>query len=146
MLGLADADSAEHGVASGNLLITAVACPMPDGGAGGPKLHGGAKVRLRAGTRIQRIYGCDEAEERYFCSYEVNPAYRSSLEAAGLRLCAFSEDDDVRAAELPMHPFFVVTLFQPQLSLQAGSAHPLITAFLRACREQRQVRVKSAMA
>jgi CTP synthase (UTP-ammonia lyase) len=93
---------------------------------------------LRAGTRIQAIYGTGEAVERYFCSYEVNPAYRDALEAAGLRLSAFSENDDVRAAELPMHPFFVVTLFQPQLSSSAGSAHPLITAFLRTCRDRAQ--------
>ena len=100
-MGLADADSAEHGVHSSNLLITAVACPMPDRSAGAPNLHGAATIRLRRGTRIWEIYGRDEVSERYFCNYEVNPAYREALEAAGLALTGFSENGDIRVAELP---------------------------------------------
>ena len=131
-MGLADADSAEHGVPSSNLLITAVACPMPDRSPGAPSLHAGACIRLRRGTRVREIYGRDEVFERYFCNYEVNPAYRGALEAAGLTLSGFSENGDVRVAEFPGHPFFIATLFQPQLSSEAGHPHPLIGAFLRA--------------
>jgi CTP synthase (UTP-ammonia lyase) len=132
-MGLADADSAEHGVPSANLLITAAACPVPDRSAGVPNLHGAAKIRLRRGTRAWEIYGCDEVSERYFCNYEVNPAYRGALEAAGLALSGFSENGDIRIAESPAHPFFIATLFQPQLSSEPGNAHPLIRAFLAAC-------------
>jgi CTP synthase (UTP-ammonia lyase) len=131
-MGLVDADSAEHGVPSSNLLITAVACPMPDRSAGAPNLHGAASIRLRRGTRAWEIYGRDEVWERYFCNYEVNPAYREALEAAGLALSGFSENGDVRVAELPAHPFFIATLFQPQLSSEAGKPHPLIRAFVQA--------------
>jgi CTP synthase (UTP-ammonia lyase) len=130
-MGLADADSAEHGVHSSNLLITAVACPMPDRSAGAPNLHGAASIRLRRGTRAREIYGRDEVSERYFCNYEVNPAYREALEAAGLALTGFSENGDIRVAELPEHPFFIATLFQPQLSSEAGKPHPLIRAFVQ---------------
>lgn len=136
-MGLADADSAEHGVPSSNILITAVACPMPDRSAGAPNLHGAAAIRLRHGTRAWEIYGRDEVAERYFCNYEVNPAYREALETAGLVLSGFSDNDngDIRVAELPadVHPFFIATLFQPQLSSQAGKPHPLISAFVAAC-------------
>ena len=131
-MGLADADSAEHGVSSSNLLITAVACPMPDRPAGAPNLHGAASIHLRRGTRAWEIYGRDEVSERYFCNYEVNPAYREALETAGLALSGFSENGDVRIAELPAHPFFIATLFQPQLSSEAGKPHPLISAFVQA--------------
>jgi CTP synthase (UTP-ammonia lyase) len=131
-MGLADADSAEHGVPSANVLITAVACPMPDRSAGAPSLHSAAKIRLRPATRAREIYGRDEVAERYFCNYEVNPAYRDALEAAGLVLSGFSENGDIRMAELPEHPFFLGTLFQPQLSSEAGHPHPLIRAFVRA--------------
>ena len=131
-MGLADADSAEHGVPSSNLLITAVACPMPDRTPGAPSLHAAARIRLRPGSRVHRIYGCDEIAERYFCNYEVNPAYRDALEAAGLTLSGFSDNGDVRVAELPTHPFFIATLFQPQLSSEPGRPHPLIAAFLQA--------------
>jgi CTP synthase (UTP-ammonia lyase) len=133
VLGLADAESAEHGVPSSNLLITPVACPMPDRAAGAPKLSGAARIHLRPGTRAAEIYGCEEIAEHYFCNYEVNPEYREPLEASGLVLSGFSEDGAVRIAELPDRPFFVATLFQPQLSVEAGNPHPLITAFVRAC-------------
>jgi CTP synthase (UTP-ammonia lyase) len=131
-MGLSDADSAEHGIPSSNLVITAVACPMPDRSAGGPSLHAAACIRLRAGSRAWEIYGHEEISERYFCNYEVNPAYRDALEAAGLRLSGFSENGDIRVAELPSHPFFIATLFQPQLSSEAGKPHPLISAFVQA--------------
>jgi CTP synthase (UTP-ammonia lyase) len=131
-MGLADADSAEHGVASSNLVITAVTCPMPDRSAGTPSLHAAATIRLRPGTRARQIYGCDEVRERYFCNYEVNPAYRDALEAAGLNLSGFSENGDIRVAELPAHPFFIATLFQPQLSSEAGRPHRLVRAFVGA--------------
>lgn len=131
-MGLADADSAEHGGPSSNLLITAVACPMPDRSAGAPSLHAAARIHLRQGTRAREIYGCDAVSERYFCNYEVNPAYREALESAGLCLSGFSENGDIRVAELPGHPFFIATLFQPQLSSEAGQPHPLIRAFVQA--------------
>jgi len=135
-MGLADADSAEHGVPSSHLLITAVACPMPDRSPGTPSLHAAGVIRLRPGTRVREIYGRDEIAERYFCNFEVNPAYRDALEAAGLTLSGFSENGDVRVAELPAHPFFIATLFQPQLSSEEGRPHPLISAFVRACADQ----------
>ena len=91
-MGLEDADSAEHGEPSANLLITAVACPMPDRSTGAPNLHGAATIHLRRGTRAWEIYGRDEVSERYFCNYEVNPAYRDALEAAGLALSGFSDN------------------------------------------------------
>jgi CTP synthase (UTP-ammonia lyase) len=131
-MGLADADSAEHGAPSSNLVITAVSCPMPDRSSGAPSLHAAARIRLRPGTRVREIYGRDEIAERYFCNYEVNPAYRAAFEAAGLVLSGFSDNGDIRVAELPAHPFFIATLFQPQLSSEAGKPHPLIQAFVRA--------------
>ncbi len=135
-MGLADADSAEHGVPSSNLVITAVACPMPDRSAGAPSLHAADTIRLRRGTRAWQIYGRDEIRERYFCSYEVNPAYRDALEAAGLALSGFSADGGIRVAELPAHPFYIATLFQPQLSSEPGRPHPLIRAFVAAGAER----------
>ena len=132
-MGLADADSAEHGAPSSNVLITAAACPLPDRSAGAPNLHGAARIQLRRGTQAREIYGCDEVSERYFCNYEVNPKYRGALEEAGLVLSGFSENGDIRIAELAGHPFFVATLFQPQLSSEAGRPHALIRAFVAAC-------------
>lgn len=43
-------------------------------------------------------------------------------------------EGDVRVAELTSHPFFVATLFQPELSALGAEAHPLVCAFVRAAR------------
>jgi CTP synthase (UTP-ammonia lyase) len=132
VMGIADAESAEHGVPSANMLITAVACPMPNRAAGSPRLQGAATIQLRRGTRVREIYARDEISERYFCNFEVNPAYCDALKKAGLVLSGFSETGDVRVIELPRHPFFIATLFQPQLSSEPGKPHPLIRAFVGA--------------
>jgi CTP synthase (UTP-ammonia lyase) len=42
---------------------------------------------------------------------------------------------DARVAELPDHPFYVGSLFQPELSSDATWVHPLIRAFTTAACE-----------
>jgi len=39
---------------------------------------------------------------------------------------------EARTLELPAHPFFFATLFQPERSALAGRSHPLVTAFVAA--------------
>jgi CTP synthase (UTP-ammonia lyase) len=47
------------------------------------------------------------------------------------------ERGEVRAFELPGHPFYMGTLFQPQRSSRPDRPHPLVTAFLRAAAARR---------
>ena len=130
MLGIADADSAEHETLSKNLIIAAVACPVPDRRNGAPKLSGPSRLRIQPGCRLAAIYGANEVEEEYFCNFEVNPDYTQEFSRAGMRLSAFGKDDEFRAVELPDHAFFIATLFQPQLSSTERWAHPLIVEYL----------------
>jgi CTP synthase (UTP-ammonia lyase) len=52
------------------------------------------------------------------------------LTAAGVVVSAHAEDAGVEGIELPGHPFFVATLFQPQIGALSGAPlHPLIAAF-----------------
>lgn len=60
----------------------------------------------------------------------MNPAYHGRLESAGLRLTAFGDYGELRAVELPDRPFFIATLYQPQLSSMEDRPHPLIMEFL----------------
>jgi CTP synthase (UTP-ammonia lyase) len=39
---------------------------------------------------------------------------------------------EVRVVEISDHPFYVATLYLPQISSAPGSPHPLIVAYLRA--------------
>jgi CTP synthase (UTP-ammonia lyase) len=92
------------------------------------------EVHFAGGSRLHTIYGAASFVESYHCSYGVNPACRSRLQAGPLRATAWDGAGDVRAVELDDHPFFIGTLFQPERSGLAGHSHPLIRAFVAALR------------
>ncbi len=137
-MGIADADSSEHDTDSHNFIIHPVSCPAPNRRPGGPKLSGACRLTIERGSRLADIYHALEAEEEYFCNYEVNREYLADFAAAGLELSAFDDNGELRAIELPGDRFFIATLFQPQLSSTEARPHPLITAFLSAAAEARQ--------
>jgi CTP synthase (UTP-ammonia lyase) len=65
----------------------------------------------------------------------VSPAYRDRLETGGLRVSGVGPDGEVRIVELPDHPFFVCTLFLPQMRSTAGRPHPLLAGYAAAAAE-----------
>lgn len=89
-------------------------------------------IEFVPGSRLHRAYGLGRAEEGYRCRYGVNPAFRKALEHGGLCFSAFDQAGEIRAGELPQHPFFIGTLFQPERSALRVIAHPLIRAFVAA--------------
>ncbi len=130
VLGIADADSAEHGSESSSLVIAPVSCEAPNRLPGGPKLSGNDKILLQPDSQLARIYGRLEISEEYHCNYELNPVYRERLESAGLRITGAAEGGHVRAFELPANGFFLCTLFQPQLAPLGDAPHPVLAAFV----------------
>jgi CTP synthase (UTP-ammonia lyase) len=90
--------------------------------------HEGA-VRVEPGTMVERILGAERCVERYHCAYGLNASYTETLRAHGLRFTGYDDEGAIRVAELPEHPFFLVTLFQPEL---AGDCHPIVRAFAAA--------------
>jgi CTP synthase (UTP-ammonia lyase) len=137
VLGIADADSAEHGSASSNLVIAAVSCAAPNRLPGGPKLSGSDKIRLQPDSQLAQIYGRLEISEEYHCNYELNSEYRARFESAGMRISGVAEGGQIRAVELPANAFFLCTLCQPQLAPLGDVPHPLIAAFVRAAASSR---------
>lgn len=87
-----------------------------------------------AGTRAAALYGADTAVEDFRCSYGVDPQYHPALEQAGLRLSGFGEDGELRIVELPGHPFFLATLFLPQMRSNPERSHPILAGFAGAVR------------
>jgi CTP synthase (UTP-ammonia lyase) len=102
-------------------------------------------ILFTSGSQLHRIFAGRPSREGYHCNYGINPLYRSRLEAAGLRFSGFDREMQIRALELPVHPFFIGTLFQPERSALAGRPHPLIQALIRAI-AARGVAVTSATA
>jgi CTP synthase (UTP-ammonia lyase) len=102
-------------------VITNLACAL---------IEASEMLRPVPGTRFHEIYGADEIRETYHCSYGLNPDYLPRLVQGGLRVGILGPNDEPRAVELPPHPFFLATLFQPERSAFTGRSHPLIREFV----------------
>jgi CTP synthase (UTP-ammonia lyase) len=74
--------------------------------------------------------------EEFACSYELNPRFEALLAKSELRVSGRGDGGEVRVVELRGSPFFLATLFLPQLSPEPGR-HALISGFLRAAAERR---------
>jgi len=90
------------------------------------------EVFFAAGSRAAAIYGASAAVEPFFCSFGLNPEYRSRVEEKGLSVSGTGADGAARVFELPEHPFFIATLYVPQARYRSDSPHPLVTAFVAA--------------
>ena len=90
------------------------------------------RVRFSTGSRLRAIYGEAEVYEKYRCNYGLNEMFRNSLESSGLRFTGTDDAGDARAFELPAHPFFCGSLFQPERYALNGELDPLIRAFVSA--------------
>ena len=92
-------------------------------------------MTIRPGTRAAALYGASVAEdENFYCSYGLDPAWLGRLEAGGLSVSGVGDGGEVRIAELPRHPFYVITLFLPQARSTAAAPHPLLAGFAAAVR------------
>lgn len=111
-------------------MITAAACEIPE--AGGPRVHGTQPVRLTPGSHAARLYGATEVQEHFACSFELNPQYQPLFEASALRVTGTGERGEARVVELEGAPFFIATLYLPQMPALEGASHPLVEGFVRA--------------
>lgn len=89
-------------------------------------------VMVVPGTLAAKVLGPGRHTERYNCSYGLNPEYLEALAGGGLRFSGFDDAGAVRIAELPGHPFFMGTLFQPERQDDRSQPHPVIRAFASA--------------
>ncbi|HEX8692384.1 MAG TPA: CTP synthase [Longimicrobium sp.] len=121
--GIADADHAETSQGGGSLVVAPLACAL---------VEQSGRVRLVEGSRVREAYGASQVLEEYHCSYGLNPEFVTVLEEHGMRFTGFDAAGEVRVLELPEHPFFVATLFQPERSALRNATPPLVRAFVRA--------------
>jgi CTP synthase len=90
---------------------------------------------LKKGTIAKKVYKTDLIQERHRHRYEVNPAYITDLEAAGLVFSGTSPSGVLmEIAELSEkdHPFFIGTQFHPEFLARPLDPHPLFDAFIKA--------------
>ena len=123
VLGIDDArhrESSEDGVP----IVSLLACSLADTTI---------DIALVAGTKTASLYAPHAtAVERTTCNYGLNPEYGRVAHEGGMVVCATDDTGEVRAIERDDHPFFVATLFQPQLTSAPGEPHPIWLGFVEA--------------
>jgi CTP synthase len=108
-----------------------------NGDLGGTMRLGAYDAVLDPESRVAGIYGAERISERHRHRFEVNIAYRDTLEAAGLRFSGMSPDGVLpEIVELPDHPWFVGVQFHPELKSRPFEPHPLFTSFVKAAVDQ----------
>jgi CTP synthase len=141
VLGLEGANSKEFDAASPHPVIDLMDDQVDVVEMGGTMRLGLYAARLAPGTVVAQAYGTETVYERHRHRYEVNPRYRSRLEASGL-VCSGTSFDDrlVEFIELPGHPFWVGTQAHPEFKSRPDRAHPLFAALVGAAAERAEGR------
>jgi CTP synthase (UTP-ammonia lyase) len=123
VLGIEDAQHAEHDPYASVLVITPLSCSLV-----GQRME----VFVEQGSLAAEAYSATQASEEYYCNFGLNPEYEARLQEGGLRIVGRDANNEPRILAIPEHPFFIGTVFVPQLSSTAQEPHPLIVAFLEA--------------
>lgn len=119
--GLADADHAESNPEAATIVIEKLACSL---------VGETQDLRVRRGSKLHAAVG-DRTTEKYHCSYGPGHGHAELYRDRALRVTAVDDDGAPRAFEIAAHPWFVATLFQPELHALDGELHPLVAAFFR---------------
>ena len=121
--GIADAAHAESN-GEGTPVVQPLAC----------SLHGQWRtVRPVAGTRLAGITGDEPFDGFHFCGFGLAEEHVPAIERAGALVSARGDDSPIEAIEVPEHPFFHATAFQPQVGVsETGELPALVAAFVRA--------------
>lgn len=122
LCGIANATHAEYG-AEGTPIVTLLACSL-----NGTTID----IDITAGSRLESVYSARSAHEQTTCNYGLEPALMHIADEHGLRVAAVDGTGEVRAVERVDHPFFVGTLYQPQLTTAPGAPHPIWRTFVAA--------------
>jgi len=123
VLGLIEADHEESSPNASLKLISKLTCSL---------VGQERTVRIVPGSQAHRIYRENDAVESFACSYGLNENFGAEIRSRELRVSGYDEDGAARMVELPGHPFFISTLFVPQVVSKSQKPHPLIVAYLEA--------------
>ncbi len=89
-------------------------------------------VDLVPGTILHGLYGRDAQVEQTTCNYGLVPELGTIASSAGMTVSGIDGTGEVRAVERPGHPFFIATLYQPQLRSTPEAPHPVLTGLVQA--------------
>ncbi|MBI2872673.1 MAG: CTP synthase [Chloroflexi bacterium] len=135
LLGLGRANSAEFDPSTPDPVIDLMPEQRSVTNMGGTMRLGAYPCRLVPGTRAARAYEVEEVWERHRHRFEVNNAYRETLQGVGLMASGLSPDGRlVEIMEQVDHPFMVGMQFHPEFLSRPTRPHPLFREFIGAAR------------
>jgi CTP synthase len=143
--GLEKADSTEFDPDSPEPVIATMAEQLAyvegAGDMGGTMRLGLYPALLKPGSIAREVYTEELIDERHRHRYEVNNAYRDTLEEAGLVFSGTSPDNNlVEFVELPrdQHPYYISTQAHPELRSRPTRPHPLFRGLIGAAIERQK--------
>lgn len=121
VLGYKNAAHAEYDPNSDNLFISPLSCSL---------YKREMTLTFVPDSRVAKIYGFLHAQEEYYCNFGVNPKFVSLFQKGPLFTSGSDAEGEMRVVEIATHPFFIGTLFVPQIRFSIQNPHPIITNFL----------------
>ncbi len=127
VLKLADANSSEFDAKTSNPVVSS----FEDLDKATSMRLGSYECKLIGDSISSKAYGEEFIRERHRHRYELNNAYRSRLEDAGMVVAGVNPKRDlVEIIEVKNHPWFVGVQFHPEFQSKPSQPHPLICAFV----------------
>lgn len=124
VLGLDSADSEENDTECADDVIAKLSCTLMN-----------KKEQLKISdfnSILARTIGGVELIGEYRCNYGFNEAYRSGFQNSDvITVIVETKDGYFRGFELKEHPFFVGTLFIPQLDFRGNGSYRIIKSFIK---------------
>ncbi|MCR5057003.1 MAG: MerR family transcriptional regulator [Clostridiales bacterium] len=124
VLGLEAANSEENDPACSDAVIAKLACTL---------MNKKESLRISGSDSIlNRAIGGNELLGEYRCNYGFNEEYHSLFQNSdAIAAVVESKNGDFRGFEMKKHPFFVGTLFIPQLDFRGDSSYRIIKEFVK---------------
>jgi len=131
--GITDATTTEYDPTAKNPVIALMEEQKKVNDKGGTMRLGAFDCTLAEGTRSLKAYAVRDIRERHRHRFELNNAYRTRLQEAGLVMAGTNPQLDlVEIVEIKDHPWFVGVQFHPEFKTAPLKPHPLFRDFIAA--------------
>ena len=135
--GLADAHSTEFDPNTQHNVVYIMAGQEGKESTGGTLRLGNYDAKLVPDSRVANTYGTTSVIERHRHRYEVNQAFKDTIEKGGLTISGTSPDGTlVEFVEGKDARYFVATQAHPELKSRPDRAHPLFVGLIKAALER----------
>jgi len=122
VLNIKDAEHAESNPYASKLVISPLSCSLV-----------GQTLNINITSKqslVYRIFKSDTIQANYYCNFGLNPEYQAEIDKHGFTVVGSDKDNEARILELDNHPFYIATLFVPQVKSTPEYPHPLILKFV----------------